>query len=138
MPKGAQLMEKYPILFFDGVCNLCNGTVDFIISHDKKSLIRFAPLQGTKAKEVLGPILTSDLKTVVLFYEDKIYVKSNAILKTLQLLGFPYNLILISKIFPPFIRNFFYDFIAKNRYKFFGQKETCRLPSASEKKLFLD
>jgi predicted DCC family thiol-disulfide oxidoreductase YuxK len=129
---------KKNIIFFDGVCNLCNKAVDFFIKRDIGGYIHYAPLQGTTAKEVLDSKVTDDLNTVVFYQEGKVYYKSEAILRALVLLGPKYALTSLFLIVPEFIRDFFYDLIAKNRYKIFGKKETCRLPLPHEKKLFLD
>lgn len=134
-------MEKStngPILYFDGVCNLCNSTIDFFISQDSREIFRYAPLQSKSALKNLEKKYTNDLDTVVLFYNGKLYSKSQAILKALVILGAPYSISIILQVIPRFISDSIYSIIAKNRYKLFGQKKTCRLPTAREKKLFLN
>lgn len=126
------------IIYFDGVCNLCNGFVDFVIQRDKEHQFFFAPLQGPSAQQNLNSQDLS-LDSVVLFDHGTTYKKSRAVLKILSLLGAGYKFIsLIGSIFPEFILNMLYDFIARNRYKIFGQKTTCRRPTQEEQKLFLD
>lgn len=131
-------MNKGPILFFDGVCNLCNNTVDFIIQRDTNQIIKYASLQGKTANELLGSSYTQELHTVVFYQDQKIYIRSEAVIRALILLGPKYALSSILLVIPSFIRDFFYNLVAKNRYRIWGKRDTCRLPTASEKKLFLD
>ena len=127
------------ILFFDGHCNLCNGLVDFVISQDKKRQIFVASLQGETARTLLPEDLLNDLNTVV-FLTDKgeRLIKSQAIFRVFRLLGFPYRSINVFSILPVGLCNFFYDLIARNRYRIFGRQDTCRLPTDDEKGQFLD
>ena len=128
------------ILFFDGHCNLCNNSVDFVITRDKKRVFRFAPLQGETAKDVLGDV-NIDLEhpdSFVLSKDNKVYFRSTAALMVARQLGFPWSLMSVFLVVPPFIRDAVYNLIARNRYKWFGRKETCRLPSPEERSLFLD
>lgn len=126
------------IIYFDGVCNLCNGFVDFVIQRDKKHLFQFAPLQGKSAQQLLNH-QDLGLDSVVYYDNGDVYKKSIAVLKIASELGAGYRFFSkIASIFPVFILNFLYDFIAKNRYLFFGKKETCRLPTPAERKLFLE
>lgn len=131
-------MNTKTILFFDGVCNLCNGAVDFFIYKDKKRKIHYAPLQGSYAHKILDKSRLEKLDTVVLVHNDKVYLKSQAIIQSLILLGFPYYLAIILKLIPTFISDKVYDFVALNRYSFFGKQDTCRLPTEEEKALFLE
>lgn len=126
------------ILFFDGVCNLCNGFVDFIIKRDPEGHFLFSPLQGQKAKSTLPIEKIEKLSTVILWSQGQIYEKSDAALLVLQQLG---GLWWFSRFFwiaPQFMRNFVYDFVAKNRYKLFGKRDSCRLPTKEERARFLD
>lgn len=133
------MMSDHPtIIFFDGVCNLCNKTVDFFITKDQARKFRYAPLQGRSASEYIGKTATRDLNSVVLYYEGKSYYKSKAIFKALWILGLPYSLLAIFSMIPTPISDYFYDLIAKNRYRLFGKENTCRIPTPEEKSLFLD
>jgi len=128
------------ILFFDGHCNLCNNSVDFVITRDKKHMFRFAPLQGETAKDVLGDV-NIDLEhpdSFVLSKDNEVYFRSTAALMVARQLGLPWSLMSVFLVVPPFIRDAVYNLIARNRYKWFGRKETCRLPSPEERRLFLD
>jgi predicted DCC family thiol-disulfide oxidoreductase YuxK len=128
------------IVFFDGHCNLCNSTVDFIFRKDRKQRIFVASLQSDFAQRLLPPdyVQAENLDTIVLYAKGKIYVRSTAVLKVLQLLPFGYKLLYGTIIIPRFIRDAVYKWIARNRLRWFGRKETCRLPEPHEKARFLD
>ena len=130
--------KKESILFFDGVCNLCNGAIDFFVQNDKNRILSYAPLQGEAAKKYLSNQLTSELSTVVLYHDGKTYIKSRGILKSLVLIGGVFSLLGIFQVLPTAFLDKIYDFIAKNRYRFFGKRESCRLPTPEERSLFLD
>lgn len=126
------------ILFFDGVCGLCNGLVDWLLPRDKQKKIKFATLQGTTAARLLSPPLREDLNTVVLWYKGEVLTESTAILTCLKELGGLWSLVRLLKIIPSFIRDSIYRMIAKYRYKIFGKLSTCRLPLPGERLQFLD
>ena len=129
------------IILFDGVCNLCNTSVNFIIKKDKKNKFMFTSLQSDVAKKLLlqfnSKINDNNLGSIVLIKQNKIYYKSTAALIIGKELKFPYNLSFLFIIIPKFIRDFIYDVIAKNRYKWFGKKDTCIIPSEDELNRFL-
>lgn len=125
------------IIFFDGVCHLCNGFVDAVISRDKSHAYLFAPLQGETAKELLPPEDLTQLDTVLYYESGKIHRRSAAILKVLVGLGGVYRLMALAWIIPGFLRDFFYNVIAKNRYSWFGKRDFCRLPTPQEKNYLL-
>lgn len=126
------------VIYFDGVCNLCNGFVDFIIRHDETKKFLFSPLQGKTASQNLPP-QDLGLGTVVYSADDRVFKKSQAVLKIFSDLGgFFYYLSALGSIVPTFLADQIYDYVARNRYAFFGQNMTCRLPTESEKLRFLD
>ena len=129
-----------PVIFFDGVCNLCNASVDRVMRWDKKGIFKFASLQSDYAKTVLSdtPINPEDLESIVYYNEGVVKQKSNAALAVVLKLGLPYSLLYVFKLIPRFLRNYLYDIVARNRYKWFGKKETCRLPTEAEQSRFLD
>lgn len=130
---------KYFILF-DGVCNLCNSTVQFIIKHDKKEKFKFASLQSSFGKNFLQErnLPSNKLDSLILYEPEKAYyVKSTAVLRIAKLIGFPYSLLYFFIIFPAPFRNIIYDFIAKNRYRWWGKKNNCCASSPELKKRFL-
>lgn len=128
-------------MLFDGVCNLCNSTVQFVIRHDRKKQFRFASLQSATGQEVLQELAKDkgvSPDSVILYYEGQLYVKSTAALRVAWLLGGPWRLAEIFRFVPRFIRDALYDRIARHRYKWFGKKDACMLPSPELKERFLD
>lgn len=134
-----QLMKHEHHIIFDGVCNLCNGTVLFILKRDSKKRFMFTALQTHAGKEILSQsnIPPSNFSTVVYIKKGVTHLKSTAILNILKDLGWCWNLFYILIIIPPCIRDFIYDIIAKNRYNIFGRRESCMVPSAELRERFL-
>lgn len=133
-------MKKNKIILFDGVCNLCSSSVQFIIERDKEDQFQFASLQSDFAQKILlkNKLNTSTFDSIVLVENDKIYQKSGAALRIAKELEFPWNLLYVFMIVPYPIRDFVYGIIAKNRYKWFGKKESCWLPTPELRSKFLD
>ena len=125
------------IVYFDGVCGMCNYFVNFLIRQDKNNKLLFTPLQGETARKNLNIDLSKKLDTVFFQTEKGIYNKSEAAVRILYTTGGIWKFFIVSLIIPAFIRNFVYDIIANNRYKWFGKKESCRIPSVEERKKFL-
>lgn len=125
------------IIFFDGYCGLCNGFVDFILKVDKKKKFNFSPLQSDFAKARLETQDIEDLKSVIVLIDGKTYRKADGVFRVLNELGGLWKLSLALKVLPHFLQNFGYDLVAENRYRLFGKRETCRLPSAEEKSRFI-
>lgn len=127
------------IILFDGVCNLCNTSVQFIIQHDKNNYFKFASIQSEVGQELLKKynIDTSIADSIVLIENNRSYVKSTAILRIARHLKALYPLLYGLIIVPPFVRNVIYDLIAKNRYKWFGKQETCMVPSTEINSKFI-
>lgn len=127
------------IILFDGVCNLCNASVDFVLRYDKNNVFKFASQQSEVGQNLMKQkrLLQSQLGTIIFIDEDQVYTKSSAVFMIASYLkGFPKVLKLFS-VFPKSITDFMYDGIAENRYRWFGKKNTCRLPSEEEKSKFL-
>lgn len=129
-------MEKHPIVFYDGVCGLCDRSIQFIIQRDCQRVFRYAALQSDVALKTLGQSITFD--SFVLYENGVAYYRSTAALKVLKKLGGFWSLLYILIIIPPFIRNAVYDFVARNRYKWFGKFDSCKIPTAEQRSLFLD
>lgn len=121
------------IIFFDGVCHLCNGFVDFILKNDQQKKFKFAPLQGSTALSQLEPHYREKLSSVIVKTPTQVLEKSDAILFVLNSLGGVYSFVTIFRIVPKSLRDLIYDWIAKNRYSWFGERDSCRLPLPSEK-----
>jgi predicted DCC family thiol-disulfide oxidoreductase YuxK len=134
-----RIQDQFDILLFDGVCNLCNNAVDFVIQRDSKDRFKFAALQDPKTKSILKDyqINLDYIDSIILIRGDQIFHKSKAALETASKLSGLWPLLYVFVIIPAFIRDPVYDWIAKNRYKWFGKKETCRLPTPKEKSKFL-
>jgi predicted DCC family thiol-disulfide oxidoreductase YuxK len=126
------------VVFFDGVCGLCNKTVDFLIKWDEDRVLRYAPLQGYTARRLLTKLQVEDLDSVVYYRDGKYLVRSTAVLRLLLDVGGWWKLLSIFLIMPAFVRDAVYYFIANRRYKWFGKSDTCRMPTPEERTLFLD
>ncbi|MBL7941635.1 MAG: DUF393 domain-containing protein [Flavobacteriales bacterium] len=124
------------IVFFDGHCHLCNRWVNFLLNRRHRERFRFAPLQGTTARANEEVQRMTD--TIVYLRGDKLYDRSNAVLRIAGDLGGLWPVMWTFAIFPRFVRDYFYRIIARNRYRWFGRSESCRMPSPKEKALFLD
>ena len=127
------------IILFDGHCNLCNSSVNFIIDRDPEKRFKFTSLQSEIGEEISNKYKIDKSKTdsVILVEADRVYTKSSAALKIAKYLRGIWKLAYVFIIIPKFIRDFFYDIIAKNRYKWFGKKNECRLPTPELKERFL-
>ncbi len=132
--------EKRPVLLFDGVCNLCNGVVQFVIKRDPAAKISFSSLQSDYGQSLLKQhnLPTDDFETFVLVEDGKYFQKSTAALKLMKSLGGGWQLLYAFMIIPAPIRDFFYSLVANNRYKLFGRSDECWLPSPELKARFLD
>jgi len=126
------------VVLFDGVCNLCNTSVQWLIRHDKNQIFKFASLQSDYAAEHLKNSEYQFIDSIILLDNDRIYSKSSAVLRILKRLRLPYNLLWVFIIVPPFVRNFVYDVVARNRYKWFGKRATCMMPSDELKARFFE
>lgn len=124
------------IVFFDGVCGLCNAFVDFVMARDRGGIFRFATLQGDTAAEKLGQD-RGDLRTVVLVEGPIHYHKSDAALRIIADLGGVWTAARLLLLLPRFLRDWGYDFVAANRYRWFGKKDSCRIPTPGERARFL-
>lgn len=135
----ATMTSDHPIVLFDGVCNLCNASVQFIIKRDPRAKFRFASLQSELGKELIQQAGLEEMKTdsVVLLYHNKAYIQSDAALTIAKMLTGFWPVFYLLIIIPKPIRNYFYNLIAQNRYRWFGKKNECMLPSPELKHRFL-
>lgn len=133
------MQTQRPILFFDGVCNLCNSTIQKIIRFDKQKQFLFAPLQSAAGQAALQHVTEAEGKSgsVILFHNDQYYTRSSAVLQVFKLLGGWFNLLLAGYLLPRFLRDALYNYIAAHRYKWFGQQNVCMVPTAELKERFL-
>ena len=128
------------VVLFDGVCNLCNGTVNFIMDRDSKGQFKFSSLQSPYGQQIIKQFnLTGDyLNTVVLVEEQEVYLRSKAVLRIFKHLGGICKLLYIFIIVPASILDFFYNIVAKYRYAWFGKRESCRMPDEETKNKFIE
>ena len=126
------------LILFDGVCNLCNSSVNIIIDLDRKKQFLFTSLQSDKGQEILEKHqLNSSPETIILVKNGKAYQKSTAVLHICKKLIFPFPLLFALIVIPRVLRDTVYDFIAANRYKWFGKKDACRIPTPELQERFL-
>ncbi len=122
------MKKEKPILLFDGVCNLCNGAVNFVMKRDDKKQFYFLALQSEKGKELVAiNNISLETDSVILILENQVYLESEAVIQIVGLLHFPWNLFSVFQIIPVKIRNSIYSWIAKNRYRWFGKRNSCRV-----------
>lgn len=132
--------ECQPVLLFDGVCNLCNSSVQFILKHEKNQNLKFAAIQSEAGKKLLTHFRLDPNQTnsVILITDNQVYTASDAVLKLMYYLKFPYSSGKILMVVPKVIRDFFYKKVAYNRYNWFGKRESCMIPTPQLRKRFLE
>lgn len=136
---GARLATEHPIVFFDGVCHLCNRAVDFLLRVDRRGVLRFAAIQGETAGAVLPPLREAP-EVWAMFYADGsgVYEASDAVLRIGRRLGGAWALLAaVAAIVPRPLREAAYRLVARNRYRWFGRRDSCRLPASGERERFL-
>lgn len=133
--------SEHPVVLFDGVCNLCNASVDFVIERDPQARFRFASLQSEAARRLLGPLGydlgTGDPDSIVLVEDGRVYDRSSAALRIARRLGGFWRLLYVFMAVPRPLRDLVYRWIARNRYRWFGRTEACRMPTPELKRRFL-
>jgi predicted DCC family thiol-disulfide oxidoreductase YuxK len=130
----------HPLVLYDGSCNFCDSTVNFIISRDPEGRFHFAPLQGQIARGILrrNHLPEEQLDTIILVEGGQLYARSTAVLRTMRQLRGLWPLLSIFLLVPAFIRDLVYGIIARNRYRWFGRQDVCRIPDAQVRARFLD
>jgi predicted DCC family thiol-disulfide oxidoreductase YuxK len=130
---------SHPILLFDGVCNLCNSFVQFVIRRDPEAVFRFAPLQSEVGQELAAragfPV--DELSTVILYHQGRFYTHSDVALEVVRRLPGGWSLLYGLAIIPKSIRDAIYNWVARNRYRWFGKRESCMMPTPDIKRRFL-
>ena len=129
-----------PIILFDGVCNLCNGAVQFAIERDPTAIFRFASLQSDFGQSILAQnvVNTEGGGTIILLENGKVYNRSTAALRVARQLSGWIKFLYVFIFVPKFIRDFVYKIVARNRYRWFGKQESCWMPTKELKARFLD
>ena len=133
------MVSSSPIILFDGICNLCNRSVQFIIKHDKEKVYRFAAFQSKAGQKLLQQynLPLKQYSSFLLIENNKAYSQTTAALKVTKNLSGPVKLAVVFNIVPAGIRNIVYNFVARNRYQWFGKKESCMVPTQDLKARFL-
>ena len=135
-PDSTPPYPDYPIVFFDGVCGLCNASIDTLMRVDKKHRFRVAPLQGETAADLI-PEHASRMESIVLFHQGRVHEKSAAVMRIAHLLGGLWHLVGVFWPVQWLVGDPIYNWVAKHRYKWFGKHETCRMPTPEERAVFL-
>ena len=136
----SELSQEVPLLLFDGECNLCHGAVQFVLKRDRTQRFRFAALRSTSGQQaiaaagVAGPLPDS----MVLVHRGRLHVKSGAALRVAKLLPFPWPLAFVFWLVPSLLRDLVYAFVARHRYRWFGKRQACWVPTAALRARFLD
>jgi predicted DCC family thiol-disulfide oxidoreductase YuxK len=134
----AQAMNEPVIVLFDGVCNLCNGVVQFVIARDPQARFKFASQQSQAGIELMRLHHLPEMTSVVLIRDGRALLKSDAVLEIARLLPAPWAWAVVFKIVPRVIRDFVYDLVARSRYSIFGRRDACWLPTPELRTRFLD
>ena len=134
-----KILINHKIILFDGVCNFCNSSINFVIDHDPEKHFKFAPLQSDFGQDILRKFNknTKDFDSVILLKDNVLYEKSDAALEITEHLSGFWKYLAIFKILPTFFLNFFYDIVASNRYRIFGKADSCRMPTDELRERFL-
>jgi predicted DCC family thiol-disulfide oxidoreductase YuxK len=133
------ISTKYEIILFDGVCNFCNASINFVMDHDPEKHFKFAPLQSEIGQDILRKFYknTEDFDSVILLKDNQLYQKSAAALEITKHLSGSWKYLSFFSILPTPFLDFFYDIIAKNRYRIFGKADSCRMPTPDLRERFL-
>lgn len=128
------------VILFDGICHLCNGFVDFVIARDPAAHFRFASLQSAAARRVLSDVNAEHPlpDSFVLVEDGRLFMRSDAALRIARRLGVPWSLAYGLTVLPRPLRDWAYDIVARNRYHWFGKRETCRVPTPGLRRRFLE
>lgn len=136
----SELPKDKKIILFDGVCNLCDSSIQFVIRHDKKDIYRLVSLQSELGQKIIRHLgIPSNINSTVLYEPGKAYYyKSDVAFKIIKDIGGIRKVLLVFSILPKSILNSIYDYVAKNRYKWFGKKERCMVPTPEIKNKFIE
>lgn len=128
------------IIFFDGICNLCNSFVQFVIVRDRRNVFKFCALQSAQASEILAPFATDhgNLSTVVLLHNGILYTRSTAAIRILKELDGFWRLLYVFSVVPRILRDFVYNIFARHRYRLFGKRNSCMAPTIELREKFID
>ncbi|WP_417460576.1 thiol-disulfide oxidoreductase DCC family protein [Kordiimonas sp.] len=132
-------MSDNPVMLYDGVCNLCNRSVRFVLKRDKAHRFRFASLQSSEAQAILAVHgVTIEMDTIYLVMDGKLYDRSSAVLRIMAKLSALWPLMVVFLVIPKSVRDWIYNKVGENRYRLFGRTDTCQLPDKDVRQYFLD
>lgn len=133
------LHMAHPVIFFDGVCNLCNAAVQFILKHDRDGVFKLAALQSDAARQLLAGkgIDAPTENSILLFEADRIYTRSTAVLRIARKLKGGWRLLYVLILVPAVLRDYIYNLVARNRYRIWGKQQSCMLPAPEQQQRFL-
>lgn len=144
MTRAPGTAENRKIVLYDGLCGMCDGTAQFLLRHDKKDAFRLAPQQGEAARRVLArhALDPAAIETICVIEgfetpQERVFTKSDATLRIAEGLGGIWKLALVGGLLPRFLRDAAYDLVARNRYRIFGRRAQCRIPSSEDREKFL-
>ena len=127
------------IILFDGICNFCNSSVQFIIKRDPTGYFKFASLQSETGQQLLKQYgVKKEIDSLIVIEKQNVYIKSSAAIQICRKLTGLWRFFSVLRVFPPIVRDYLYDIVAKNRYNWFGKRDSCMLPTAEMKTRFLD
>lgn len=132
-----QPKSERPIVFFDGVCGLCNAAVDRMLKWDHRAVLSFAPLQGSTASRLLSPTQVQDFNTFILLDKEGMHVRSDAAIRAIVHIGGAWRVARVLRAVPAFLTDRVYAWVSRNRYRWFGKRDACRLPTPQERERFL-
>ncbi len=138
LPPAPAAPDRLPVIFFDGVCGMCNRFVDVVLRADRKGVFRFAPLQGETARRLLPPLPADPREWSLLYLDERgLHDQSDASLGVYRRLGGAWRLLGLALFVPRAVRTPVYRWIARNRYRWFGRRDACRVPTEAERSRFL-
>lgn len=134
-------MSEFPsrVVFYDGVCAMCNGIVKWMLRVDRRRVFRFASLQSDTANEarLIHPEIPSELETMVYVRDGEVFLRSRGAFEAMREIPYPWRALSWLRVFPVWLTDFFYGILARSRYRVFGKYETCPLPPAEDRGRFL-
>lgn len=132
-------LAEHKIILFDGVCNLCNGSVNFLIWRDEKGIFKYSPLQSNFSQNLIEKLnIPDNVDSIILVHRNRYYLKSDAVIEIIKELKWYWKIFLIGSILPRKLRDKIYDVIANHRYNWFGKRDKCMIPTEDVKSRFIE
>lgn len=132
-------LTEHKVILFDGVCNLCNGSVNFLIRRDEKGIFKYSPLQSNFSKKLIDELnIPKYVDSIILVHKNRYYLKSDAVIEIIKELKWYWKIFLFGSILPRKLRDKIYDIIANHRYNWFGKRDECMIPTDDLKSRFIE